>query len=54
LEWDEIQSRIDEGSIRSTGTTNVVLDGVACTVRTYILQSEGSGEVVYYLGGPTP
>lgn len=54
LEWEGFRKRIEAGEIaaRETGTT--VLDGVECTVRTYVLQSEESGEVVYYLGGPTP
>jgi hypothetical protein len=53
-EWEAFRARIESGLIVPAGTEMVVLDGVPCTVRTYVLPSRESGEVVYYLGGPTP
>ena len=53
-EWNGFKQKIASGDLEPTGTQTVTLDGVMCTVRTYVFMSDDSGEVTYYLGGPTP
>ena len=53
-EWNGFKQKIASGDLEPTGTQTVTLDGVMCTVLTYEFLSENAGEVIYYLGGPTP
>jgi hypothetical protein len=53
-EWKMFNEQIESGAIAPHSEENVVLDGVAYPVQLYILQSEASGEVIYYRGDISP
>jgi len=53
-EWERFDAKIREGAVEAQGTLDVVLDGVPCTVRTYVLHSVEFGSIVYFRGRPTP